>query len=324
MIVIFKTLFMNRRFTFFILISLAITALLPSCKKFEGSQTVPAYIRIDTMQVQCEYWVYGANTHKIIDAWVYIDDNIVGCYELPATFPVLKEGEHKVAVYPGIARDGIRDLRAQYPFMAPYERSSVNLVKDSMVTLRPVFHYYPVGNDENMHIWQEDFDRGTIKIQAVSPSDVEINLDNSPLAWHDPEGIYSTYSAKLVLTSDTMEFRIATEEFHTTGADEFKLPTTGAPCMLEMDYKCSDTCYVGLRYRMDYVVYNEPLVRLKPTGASGQEPEKWNKIYINIGPYLVDYEDSDYFQIYFSSWDPRNEGTQYFYFDNFKLIYRDR
>jgi hypothetical protein len=35
-------------------------------------------------------------------------------------------------------------------------------------------------------------------------------------------------------------------------------------------------------------------------------------------------ETAEYFKIYFGSWDPRNSGTQYFYFDNLKLIYRDR
>ena len=312
---------MTRRFTFFTLFSVTFAALLlPSCKKFEGSQTVPSYIYIKDVEVQCDYVVYGANTHKIVDAWVYVDDNIVGCYELPAAFPVLKEGKHKVAVYPGIARDGIRDLRAQYPFMAPWENENVNLVEGVMDTLKPVFHYYPVGVDENMHIWMEDFDQGGTKVEMVSPSNVDIDIVSGPLAWHDPYGIYNK-SAKLTLTCDTMQFRFATEKF-TKGI----LPTKGSACMLEMDYKCSDTCVVGLRYLMDYTLYSEGLVRLKPTGAIGQEPEKWNKIYINIGPYLVDYEDSEYFQIYFSSWDPdrRNNGTQYFYFDNLKIIYRDR
>ena len=54
------------------------------------------------------------------------------------------------------------------------------------------------------------------------------------------------------------------------------------------------------------------------------EPERWNKIYVNLGPYLVDYEDSEYFKLYFSSWYNRNDGPQYFYFDNLKIIYRDR
>lgn len=292
--------------------------LMPSCKKFDGSQTVPAYIYIKEVEVQCDYFRYGANTHKIVDAWVFVDDNILGCYELPATIPVLKEEKHKVAVYAGIARDGIRDLRAQYPFYAPWE-DSVILVKDEIVTLRPVFTYYPEGVDENMHVrWMEDFDGGTITIQATSQSDTVVEVYNGPYAWHDPEGIYSQKSGKVVLTSDTMQFRIAnTEEFR-------DLPTSGSACMLEMDYKCSDTCFVGLMYFKDYTLTAEPLVRLKPTGDSGQEPVAWNKIYINIGPYLVDNETADYFKIYFGSWNPRNAGTQYFYFDNLKLIYRDR
>ena len=279
---------------------------------------MPAYIYIKEVEVQCDYFRYGANTHKIVDAWVFVDDNILGCYELPATIPVLKEEKHKVAVYAGIARDGIRDLRAQYPFYAPWE-DSVILVKDEIVTLRPVFTYYPEGVDENMHVrWMEDFDGGTITIQATSQSDTVVEVYNGPYAWHDPEGIYSQKSGKVVLTSDTMQFRIAnTEEFR-------DLPTGGSACMLEMDYKCSDTCFVGLMYFKDYTLTADPLVRLKPTGDSGQEPVAWNKIYINIGPYLVDNETADYFKIYFGSWNPRNAGTQYFYFDNLKLIYRDR
>lgn len=293
--------------------------LMPSCKKFDGSQTVPAYLYIKDVEVQCDYFTYGANTHKIVDAWVYVDDNILGCYELPATIPVLKEGEHKVAVYAGIARDGIRDLRAQYPFYAPWENKNVNLVKDEIDTLKPMFTYYPVGVDENMHVrWMEDFDGGTISVQATSQSDTSIMVYNGPYAWHDPDGIYSQKSGKVVLTSVDEQFRIATTE-------EFRdLPTGGSACMLEMDYKCSDTCFVGLMYLKDYTLTSEPLVRLKPTGTSGEEPVAWNKIYINIGPYLVDNETADYFKIYFGSWTPRNDGTQYFYFDNLKLIYRDR
>lgn len=293
--------------------------LMPSCKKFDGSQTVPAYLYIKDVEVQCDYFTYGANTHKIVDAWVYVDDNILGCYELPATIPVLKEGEHKVAVYAGIARDGIRDLRAQYPFYAPWENKNVNLVKDEIDTLTPMFTYYPVGVDENMHVrWMEDFDGGTISVQATSQSDTSIMVYNGPYAWHDPDGIYSQKSGKVVLTSVDEQFRIATTE-------EFRdLPTGGSACMLEMDYKCSDTCFVGLMYLKDYTLTSEPLVRLKPTGTNGEEPVAWNKIYINIGPYLVDNETADYFKIYFGSWTPRNDGTQYFYFDNLKLIYRDR
>lgn len=309
---------MIKRFTFFSFLFVSLLMLgMSSCEKFEGEQTVPSYIRIDTLGLTCDYYTYGANTHNFVDAWVYIDDDIRGCYELPATIPVLKQGKHKVAVYAGIAVNGIKDSRADYPFTAPAIYEEVNLVPDSIVTLTPMVSYWP--NGENFHVrWIEDFDSGTITMETTSQSDVSMERASGPLAWHDPEGVCSTYSAKFTLNSDTAQFYLVNSEEFTD------LPTTGSPCMLEMDYKCSDTCSVGIYYMLDYTIYQETLVRLRPTGTSGQEPTEWNKIYINLGPYFVDYEDSDYFKVFLSSWYNRNDGPQYFYFDNLKIIYNDR
>lgn len=313
-----KTVFMIRKFTFSILFSvLFLSATLSSCMKFEGEQTVPSYIRIDSIGLTCDYFTYGASTSNFVDAWVYIDDDIRGCFELPATIPILKQGQHKVAIYAGIAVNGIKDTRADYPFTSPAIYNNVNLVPDSVITLNPTVTYWP--NGENLHVrWTEDFDSGTITMEPTSQSDVPIIRASGPLAWHDPEGVHSTYSAKLVLNSDTTRFCIANAEAFTD------LPTKGSPCMLEMDYKCSDTCLVGIFYQLNYTVAQEPLVRLRPTGALGEEPTEWKKIYINLGPYFVDLEDSDYFKVYLSSWSNRNDGTQYFYFDNLKIIYNDR
>ena len=95
---------MNQKYTFLFAVVLLLTLGFISCRKFEGSQKVPSYIHIESIEVDSltDYFVYGANTHKITDAWVYVDDNLVGIYELPSTFPVLKKGQHKVAVRGGI------------------------------------------------------------------------------------------------------------------------------------------------------------------------------------------------------------------------------
>lgn len=311
---------MIRRFTFFLsLFLLFLTASLTSCVKFDGEQTVPAYIRIDTIGLTCDYTTYGANTNNFVDAWVYVDDDVKGCFELPATIPLLKQGPHKVSVFAGIAVNGIKDSRAEYPFTAPAVFNDFNLVPDSIITLSPVVTYWPAGPDENTHVrWKEGFEQGTITMETTSQSDVPFIRVSGPLAWHDPDEIYSTYSVKFELHSDTTQFCFATSE-------EFvDLPTQGSPCMLEMDYKCSDTCTVGIFYRLNYTINQEALVRLRPTGPSGKEPVEWKKIYINLGPYFVDYEDADYFKVYLSSWFNRNDGTQYFYFDNLKIIYNDR
>ena len=111
---------MSRKSTFCAFLVLSVFAVAFSyCRKFEGSQTIPSYIHIDSITVNCDYFVYGANTSKITDAWVAIDDDIIGCFELPSTFPVLKKGPHKVSIYGGIKRDGISATRAPYPFYKP-------------------------------------------------------------------------------------------------------------------------------------------------------------------------------------------------------------
>lgn len=306
---------MTRSFTVFPFVLILFCAVtFSSCMKFEGEQTVPAYIRIDTIGLTCDYYTYGANTHNFIDAWVYIDGDPKGCFELPATIPILKQGPHQLTIYAGIPVNGIKDTRADYTFTAPAIYDDVNLVPDSVITFAPMVTYWP--NGANLHVrWIEDFDSGTITMETTSQSDVPFTRVGGPMAWHDPEGVYSTYSAKVVLNSDTTQFCFAnTEEFT-------DLPTDGSPCMLEMDYKCSDTCTVGIFYRTNQTVKQEALVRLKPTGDSGVEPVEWKKIYITLGPYFNDYKDADYFKVYVSSWYDRNDGPQYFYFDNLKIIY---
>ena len=78
----------------------AITSMF-SCNKFKGNQEIPSYIYIDTFSLMTNYQMEGAATHNITDVWVYVDDNVQGCYELPATIPLLENGTHKLTLYAG-------------------------------------------------------------------------------------------------------------------------------------------------------------------------------------------------------------------------------
>lgn len=307
-------------FTFFVLTVVALA--FSSCRKFEGSQTVPAYIHIDSITVNCDYFVYGANTSKLSDAWVYIDDNPLGCFELPATFPVLKHGPHKVTIYGGIKRDGISAARAPYPFYKPLVYENLNLVEDSIVNLQPVLSYYPIGDGVEKG-WMEDFETANTLL-PYSGTDTSIVRVNGPEAWLSPN---SFYSGKVVLPPDSLDFTIAT-------ADEFSFHQGYLSyCMLEMDYKCNDAFYVGVMYYKDYRLNKHPLVRIQPTDTVNAIPQRWNKIYINIGPVMNEFVSASYFKIYFTSdlsVDPLygepdyvpSSRQRYYYYDNLKLFYR--
>ena len=316
---------MYRKFTLYAFFVLAVfSVVFASCRKFEGSQTIPAYIHIESIVVDSltDYFTYGATTSKITDAWVYVDDDPVGCFELPATFPVLKHGPHKVTVYGGIMSNGIAAARAPYPFYKPQIYESLNLVEDSIINLQPVLNYYPIGGGVEKG-WMEDFETANTLL-PVAGSDTSIIRINGSEAWHSPN---SFYSGKIVLPPDSLDFTVAT-------ADEYSFHTGYLQyCMVEMDYNCNDAFFVGVMYYKNYQLVKHPLLRIQPTDTVNDMPQRWNKIYVNIGPIMNENVTASYFKIYFTSdlsvapvyGEPdyvQANKQRYYYFDNLKLFYR--
>lgn len=318
---------MFRKSTLYAFLVFAVFAVAFSpCRKFVGSQTIPAYIHIESIAVDSltDYFTYGATTSKITDAWVFVDDDAIGCYELPATFPVLKHGPHKVTVYGGIMSNGIGAVRSPYPFYKPLVYQNLNLVEDSIINLQPVLNYYPIGDGVDKG-WMEDFETANTLL-PVAGSDTSIIRINGSEAWHSPN---SFYSGKITLPPDSLDFTIAT-------ADEFSFHTGYLQyCMLEMDYNCNDAFFVGVMYYKNYQLIRHPLLRIQPTDTVNDMPQRWNKIYVNIGPIMNDNVTASYFKIYFTSdlsVDPsygepdyiQANKQRYYYFDNLKLFYRPR
>ena len=316
---------MYRKFTLYAFFVLAVfSVVFASCRKFEGSQTIPAYIHIESIVVDSltDYFTYGATTSKITDAWVYVDDDPVGCFELPATFPVLKHGPHKVTVYGGIMSNGIAAARAPYPFYKPQIYASLNLVEDSIINLQPVLNYYPIGGGVEKG-WMEDFETANTLL-PVAGSDTSIIRINGSEAWHSSN---SFYSGKIVLPPDSLDFTVAT-------ADEYSFHTGYLQyCMVEMDYNCNDAFFVGVMYYKNYQLVKHPLLRIQPTDTVNDMPQRWNKIYVNIGPIMNENVTASYFKIYFTSdlsvapvyGEPdyvQANKQRYYYFDNLKLFYR--
>ncbi|MCR5658475.1 MAG: hypothetical protein K6G25_04035 [Bacteroidales bacterium] len=315
---------MTRKSTLYAFFTLAVFSLaFASCKKFEGSQTIPAYIHIDSITVNCDYFVYGANSSKITDAWVFIDDNPIGCYELPTTFPILKHGPHKVTVSGGIMSNGIGAVRSTYPFYKPLVYENLNLVEDSIINLQPVLNYFPIGEGVEKG-WMEDFETANT-LSPVAGSDTSIVRINGDEAWHSTN---SFYSGKIVLPPDSLDFIVATPEEGFTFHQGYL-----SYCVLEMDYKCNDAFFVGVMYYKDYQLVKHPLVRVQPTDTIHSIPQRWNKIYINIGPVMNENVTASYFRVYFTSdlsVNPVYEEPdyvhankqRYYYLDNLKLFYR--
>ncbi len=96
----------NYLFIFILLLSV-------SCKK---TDLTPTWLIINEIKLTTNEPIEGVNSHDIIDAWVYLNNQPKGVWELPAEIPILEEGEFNILVYPGVVQNGTYGERITYPF----------------------------------------------------------------------------------------------------------------------------------------------------------------------------------------------------------------
>jgi hypothetical protein len=288
---------------------LLIALFLMACTKFEGAQEVPSYIQVDSLTFTTDYSTEGTDNHNLLDAWVYVDDQLIGGFELPARFPVLDEGKCKVEIRAGIKLNGISDTRAPYPCLKSYIRSNVSLVPDSVVVINPSFTYL----DNVEFIWREDFEDESLAIKEGNGSDTNIFRTypaNSPEALLDEN---SEYSGVVYLDDERSNMELVTDNGDGGG---FAL-RQGDFVFLEINCKSTTPVLVGMYIRRTSIggVENRPFIMLNSS-------EDWNKVYINFTPIVNEYPDATEFKVYFMAEKAATESDQKVMFDNIKILTR--
>jgi len=137
---------------------LLIVLVLSSCQK-EDTVDIPTYLKIENIVLD-----EGNTTSIITDAWVYVNDQLQGVYELPAKFPVLEEDIQTLRIKAGIKINGIASSRIAYPFYTSYFED-ITFTPNETKTITPIVSYL-----DSIDFFQEDFE-GTgvnIEISAIS------------------------------------------------------------------------------------------------------------------------------------------------------------
>ena len=65
-----------------------------------AQKKAPSFIHIDDFIFNISNNNQGTNSEKISDAWIYVNGNLEGVYELPATIPLHYEGLKNLVIYP--------------------------------------------------------------------------------------------------------------------------------------------------------------------------------------------------------------------------------
>lgn len=269
-----------------------------SCELIDRPEQIPSYIHIDSIQLIDNPLVEeGTLSSNIVDAWIYIDDKLIGAFELPCTVPVLLEGNQKIKVYAGIYLNGVKTTRVYYPFFSVWE-TETTLVPDSVIRLKPVITY-----DPNIKLpMHETFELGGVVLEEDLKS--QTNLIKTNIL----EEVFEGNSAGKVVLNDTDSVWMG------VSIQAFQLPTAGGNVFVEMNYKSEAPIVVGV-----YAIKTSQILTLEVAGALPKST--WGKIYINLTPVVFRHNDALEFKIFFGSFLPSDKTEATVLIDNIKLIH---
>jgi hypothetical protein len=226
-------------------------------------EALPAYLDIKPFAVNANG---GAAWQKITEGWVYVNGNLLGAYTLPASVPILEEGDVEVQVFAGIKENGIVATPALYNVLSPY-KTTVRLTPTQNTTIQPVAQYNPLVT----FAWPEDettFD-GTSSISLEA-------RDTDTLTTFELTTVGAFDGKSVLLRVDTAHTLIE------IAAGALTLPQEAErQKWLELHY------FGDIPFRLYLLgVTNGSEVALNQVFEFNETAEAWKKIYINLTGFI--------------------------------------
>ncbi len=270
---------------------------LHGCDRTDPTQLIPAYIQVQSFSLTTS-GAQGTDSHKITDAWIFVNDQLMGVFELPARVPTLLTGQQNVKIFAGIKNNGQSSDRVRYPFYTNFD-STLTLTPDSVITINPAITYQSTAT-----IWEEDFEDGGIAFAKTGVSDTNFVQDNtdpfegakSGVVWFDPGDLY---------------FESRTNE---PAFDDF--PGVGAPVYVELNYRSNVSFNIGL-FNNDGSLPSDAQL-----GVFTFNPKNtWNKTYIKLSDAVSGLPSATTFDLYFSAVNNGEVSAPKIEMDNIKVVY---
>jgi hypothetical protein len=263
----------------------------------------PSWIRIEKWELVANPLLNtgeGVLTHNFSDVWLYIDDQLIGVFELPVKIPVLVAGNKTVKAFPAIRNDGNSNTKKIYPFCEPYE-IAVELIQNQTVIVSPVTRYSSITK-----FWIEDFEDVAFKMET------DINVSTASLfRTLDPEHVKYGNGCGYVKLTTTDSLWLG----YTNG--QLQLPV-GKEVYWEIDYKVENPVLTGVLGISSSEIKNNPFVMITPQKEGGAI---WKKIYLDLREIVSFSSNAEYFEMYLRAELFKGLGSAEICIDNIKLVY---
>ena len=247
----------------------------------------------------------GELTHSFSDAWVYVNDELIGVFQVSDTvkIPVLKSGAVNIKVYPAIRNNGVSATKKIYPFVERYEINTT-LVQNQTLQINPITRYSPA-----VRFAIEDFEDPAIKLVNDPNSASQMSQGNDPsiLQWGNFYGF--------VNLNQTDTTWIAYTNFESV--NEADLPR-GKEVYLEIDYYNTNNVITGLLWVSSTSIKKNTNYRLNK-----QDPStvKWKKIYIDLKELISNSPVGTYFEQSFQALLDEGDTEGVIVIDNIKVVH---
>lgn len=279
------------------LLSLIFLFFILSCNEDELEATIPSYLKIDQIGVKInDPSVEGSSSNKITDAWVFVNDQLIGSFELPTLIPILESGQTNIKVRAGVLNNGLSNQREVYPFYEFYILDT-NLVPET-VYAPPIVVEYRSGVVFNTDWPGENFETG-VSLQNNPSSDVNLTRTTEPSKVFEGNA-----SGALTLPTGTTFAEIFTSDIR-------DIPRIGTAVYLEMDYKTTHDIAVSIYTNNRDQQFS--VVNFRPTDG-------WNKVYIDFSRVFSTLFNASNYNIAIGMVKPVDENAELL-IDNLKLIH---
>ena len=272
-----------------------------SCVK---NNAEPTWIQIEKWELEANPLLSGLEgelNHNFTEAYVYIDEKIIGIFELPIKLPLLMEGYKKIMIYPAIKNNGISASKRIYPFCQPHVLYAT-MVKGETLTINPITQYYTNAN----FAFIEDFESAGIKFTTDPAS-----LASIEQIQHFDAGKVGNCGHIAMSTIDSIW----------TGytSAQMDLPKGGSEVFLEIEYRTTNNLLTGvLGITLPGTKKINPHIQLNAQDVSDLT---WKKIYIDLKEIVSSSSTADYFEQYLQAQIDAGKTTSDIYFDNYKIIH---
>lgn len=281
---------------------LGILFLFVSCVK---NNPDPSWLEVSAWQLNSNPDLIGQQgelTENLSNAWVFVDNDFIGVFEVPFKIPLLMEGFKEIKLFPTILNNGISATKKIYPFVEPYTIVT-ELKKNEITHLDLTTQYKSITQFTIL-----DFEDANLGFEDSPTSLCNIVASNDPAIIQPFNG---TSFGRVSLTQSLNTWVSATNL-------DLDYPGSGAEVYLEVDYHITENLLTGLLAVAPSGVTENPNIQLNE-----QDPSEvyWKKIYIDLKTIISGSPAASYFEHTFQATLGEGKTSAEINIDNLKVVH---